>query len=436
MIKPSIPDEFAQRMRLQLGNELSAFLCALDEAPLRGIRMNPLKETTAAYPYMQAEPIPWAEKAWYLPEESQAGATVIHAAGAFYIQEPAAMIPAAVLNARPGEKILDLCAAPGGKTTQIGCAMRGEGILVCNEPVPKRAWILSGNIERIGIPNAIVTCEQPAKLADRWPEGFDAVLVDAPCSGEGMFRRDPDTRKEWTKEKAQGCAVRQREILTAAAELVRPGGRIVYSTCTYNPEENEEIIHWFMEKFSDFYPEVFSLPGVEAPSGMYTCYPHQNKGEGQFAALLRKAGNQTAFLPADHSMPVPSKSERTAFEKAFPSFPFATHLFGKTLVSMPELPDIKGIRTFRIGLHLGEVRNGSVIPDHASALCFQVPEVQMLDMTSDEAVKYMAGETINRDAEGWIVLRYGGLVTGWGKGSGGIIKNHYPKGLRNGHLIP
>ena len=252
-----LPGAFVERMRKQLGNELSAFLHALDEPPVRGIRLNPFKMTETTCEYKKNGRIPWTENGYYLPQDSNAGSSIFHAAGAFYIQEPGAMLPAAVLNAKPGEKILDLCAAPGGKSTQIGCSMQGKGLLVCNEPVPKRALILSGNIERMGLPNTIVTCEWPDKLANQWPEGFDAVLADAPCSGEGMFRRDPETRNEWSEEKAAGCAARQREILSAAALLVRPGGRLVYSTCTYNPAENEENVNGSLNSFLIFIQKLF-----------------------------------------------------------------------------------------------------------------------------------------------------------------------------------
>lgn len=431
-----IPEAFTERMRHQLRNELSAFLHALDEPPLRGIRLNTLKAAENPAAVTGSGRIPWATEAFYLREDSDAGSTVLHASGAFYIQEPGAMIPAAVLDAQPGETILDLCAAPGGKSTQIGCAMKGEGILVCNEPIPKRAQILSGNIERFGFPNSVVTNEWPARLAGHWPEGFDAVLVDAPCSGEGMFRRDPETRNEWTAEKAEGCAARQRDILAAAAELVRPGGRLVYSTCTYNPAENEENVRWFTERFKNFHTEAFSLPGINAPDGVYTCYPHRMKGEGQFAALLRKVGEGRADLREDHSLPKPAKPEEAIFRTIFPSFPKPTHLFGKTFISMPGLPDLKGIRVMRAGLHLGEVRGRTAIPDHAAALCIPSPEMQFTVMTPDEAIRYTAGETIPGKEEGWTLMRYKGLNIGWGKGCGGIIKNHYPKSLRNNRLKP
>ena len=432
----NLPEAFAERMRKQLGNELSAFLCALDNSPVRGIRMNPLKPVEAAVRYTASGRIPWAQDGYYLPEESDAGMTILYAAGAFYIQEPGAMLPAAVLDARPGERILDLCAAPGGKSTQIGCAMRGKGLLVCNEPVPKRARILSGNIERMGLPNTVVTCAWPEQLAVQWPECFDAVLVDAPCSGEGMFRRDPDTRREWSPERAEGCAARQREILSAAARLVKPDGRLIYSTCTYNPAENESNARWFTETFPEFFPEAFSLPGITAPNGMYTCYPHRVKGEGQFVARFRREDGPQKEISADQSLPKPSKSELAVFEKAFPEFPKATHLFGQTLVFMPELPELKGIRIFRAGLHLGEVRGKTALPDHAAALCFEASSRTAADIGPEDAVRYMTGETVPGEAEGWTLMRYQGLILGWGKGSGGMIKNHYPKGLRDARLIP
>lgn len=434
-MKQQLPDAFANRMRTQLNHELPAFLCELDKAPLRGIRINPLKETKGSMGYTTGEPIAWFPKSFYLDEESPAGATVLHAAGAFYIQEPAAMIPAAVLDAKPGENILDLCAAPGGKSTQIGCAMRGKGILVCNEPIPKRARILSGNIERMGIPNAIVTNAWPEKLAEKWPGGFDAVMVDAPCSGEGMFRRDPETRNEWTPEKADGCAARQREILTAAAGLVRPGGRLVYSTCTYNPKENEENADWFCRSFPDYYREAFFLPGIDAPDGVFTCYPHRLKGEGQFVALFRKRGNGPAVMNKDCSTPAPSKDCRLLFESSFPQMPFVTHLFGNTLVHIPDLPDISGIKVIRTGLHLGEIRGRIAVPDHAAAMCFLTPDMQKLELNPDEIVRYTTGETISGVNEGWTLICYQGLCIGWGKGSGGTIKNHFPKGLRGIHYI-
>ena len=427
---------FADRMQIQLGEEFPAFLRALDMPALRGIRFNPFKIIQGEPLNGIEQPVPWARNAWYLCNQSQAGATVLHEAGAFYLQEPCAMFPAEVLDAQPGEKILDLCAAPGGKSTQIGCAMQGQGLLVCNEPVYKRAVILSRNIERIGLPHTVVTCAQPEQLAGRWPGLFDAVLVDVPCSGEGMFRRDPLTRGEWSPEQAAGCVARQRKILSSAAVMVRPGGRLIYSTCTYNPEENEKNAEWFLKNNPDYEPEAFSLPEIDAPEGHYTCYPHRLKGEGQFAAKFRRKGTGGTSGSGTCRFPVPDSMQLSLLRNQFPSFPKATFLFGQTLVHSPGCPDLAGIKTLRVGLHLGEFRGTAFIPDHAAALCIHTPEIQTKDLLPEEAIRYTAGETLLSSEEGWILIRYRGIAAGWGKCSGGIVRNHYPKGLRKNHLLP
>ena len=319
----TLPRQFVENMAGRLGDELPAFLRSYEEPYLRGIRLNPLKAVeAAALPEGIGEPVPWEPFGCYLAMDSDAGATPLHEAGAFNLQEPSAMLPAAVLNPQPGERVLDLCAAPGGKSTQLGLRMAGQGLLVCNEPVPKRAQVLARNVERMGLTNALVVCAMPRQLADRWPEGFDAIQVDAPCSGEGMFRRHPETRAEWTAESPAGCARRQAEILDCAAEMVRPGGRIVYSTCTMNPVENEDTVAAFCQRHPDFSPEAFSLPGADAPEGMLTCYPHRMKGEGHFVALLRRAGEGTASAAADSSLPRPDKQQLTALSAGRPPFDF------------------------------------------------------------------------------------------------------------------
>ena len=217
-----LPQAFLSQMAAQLKGEMAAFLRTYDEPYQRGLRVNPWKRPTLL-PDDCGERVPWEENGHYLALTSTAGADVLHEAGAWYLQEPSAMLPAAVLNAQPGEHVLDLCAAPGGKSTQSGLRMGGQGVLVCNEPVWERAKILSQNIERMGIPNALVVSAYPDQLAQRWPEAFDAIQVDAPCSGEGMFRRHPETRAEWSPESPAGCAKRQAEILDRAAEMLRPG---------------------------------------------------------------------------------------------------------------------------------------------------------------------------------------------------------------------
>ena len=230
-----LPTEFLDEIRAQMGDALPAFLSALEQPPALALRANPLRGEpafAAAQPFA-ADPVPWANHGFYLTENTRPGASLAHALGAFYLQEASAMVSASALDARPGEKILDLCAAPGGKTTQIAAAMAGEGLLVSNEPVPNRAKMLAENLERMGVVNAVAVCAYPDQLAARWPDVFDAVLTDAPCSGEGMFRREPASRDEWRPNSPAGCARRQADILDSAAKLVRPGGRLVYSTCTF-----------------------------------------------------------------------------------------------------------------------------------------------------------------------------------------------------------
>ena len=429
-----LPEAFLQRVEGQLGSELPAFLHAMDDAPCRGIRFHPLRKLPAdLLREDRIAPIPWEKNGWLLRRESNAGRVIFHEAGAYYLQEPGAMIPARVMNAQPGEILLDLCAAPGGKSTQMGIDMAGEGILVCNEPVPKRAQVLSRNLERMGIPNAVVTCAYPDQLARKWPEGFDGVMVDAPCSGEGMFRRQPETRQEWSAERARGCAQRQVDILDAAAGMVRPGGRLVYATCTWNPEENEEQVNAFVRRHPEFALAAFDLPGVHAPEGMFTCWPQRMAGEGQFAALLRKSGNGAAHLPAGKLLRM-SREEQAAFSGFGDGLPMPTGRLGTTLIHLPLLPDLQGIRTLRVGLHLGEIRGKTFIPDHAAALHFTPPAASCMDLGPEEAGLYLAGESLPGEAAGWVLMRYEGLVLGWGKGSEGRIRNHYPKGLRNARL--
>lgn len=433
-----LPRAWMNRMRNQLRDEMPAFLNAMEEPGLRGIRFNPRKTFPERERWPDAEaPVPWEKNGFYLKRESTAGTTVWHEAGAFYLQEPSAMLPAAVLNAQPGEWVLDLCAAPGGKATQIGLALNGEGLLVANEPVEKRARILNRNIERMGIPNAVVTCERPNRLAEKWPGLFDAVMVDAPCSGEGMFRREPESRTEWSPEAAEGCVRRQREILQAAALLVRPGGRLVYSTCTFNPEENEGNVCWFLDNHPEFRPEAFSLQEISGREGCFTYFPHRLRGEGQFAALLRRSDGENrknkelavcGLRPAD-------LRQIKMFKEAFPALLEPTHMLGETLVHLPAAPELKGIRVLRAGLHLGEIRGKTLIPDHAAAMSFRLSEeAERTALSPEDALRFLAGETLNMDGRGWVIPTVRDLALGWGKISDGICKNHYPKGLRNSLL--
>ena len=425
-----LPDAFLARMAERLGDAYPAFLRSYDDPYVRGIRLNPFKPCDALTPGI-GEAIPWEPDGYYLDIDSPAGKLPQHEAGAYYLQEPSAMLPAAILAPQPGERVLDLCAAPGGKSTQLGARMAGEGLLVCNEPVIKRAQVLSQNLERMGIINALVISAMPAQLAERWQEAFDAIQVDAPCSGEGMFRRHPETRDEWTPESPAGCAKRQAEILDCAARMVRPGGRIVYSTCTLNPLENEDTVAAFLDRHPDFTLHAFHLPGADAPSGMLTCYPHLMHGEGHFAALIVRQGHREPLpLPPDRSLRKPDQALLQALRDFAPDAPEPNALLGDTLIELKELPDLRGLKVLRAGLHLGQLKGKVFRPDHAWAVCACPPNVPCLALDEIQSLAYLRGETIPADGRGWVLPTFAGLPLGWGKLSDGVLKNHYPKDLR------
>lgn len=439
-----LPKAFADRMRTQLGAEADAYFAALDEPYQRGIRMNPRKPVDPFLVEGLLEAVPWNEPhGHYLAMDSAAGLDPLHEAGAYYIQEPSAMAPVALLNPQPGERVLDLCAAPGGKTTQIADALAGEGLIVCNEPVPSRAKILSRNVERMGVSNALVVSADPEKLAPVWPEAFDAILVDAPCSGEGMFRRHPETRDEWNESSPEGCAVRQKRILACAVQMLRPGGRLAYSTCTLNHEENENVVAWLLKEYPDLETIPFSMAigsgrTLEAPDGMAHLYPHQLRGEGHFAALLRKKGDAPSdlFQPAAARFSAPQKpllAAYQAFAKPFPGLPAANAQLGDALLCAPDLPLLKGIKVLRAGIQLGVLKGKVFAPDHALAMALPLNSaIPMLPLTREQALLYQSGETISCPDElsGYALPTYAGLPLGFGKASGGQLKNHYPKGLR------
>lgn len=436
-----LPEAFVSGMRKQLGPEADAFEAALEEPFQRGLRLNPRKPMVQP-PEGLLEDVPWnASTGRYLTTDSAAGLDPLHEAGAYYIQEPSAMAPVAVLAPQPGERVLDLCAAPGGKSTQIADGLAGKGLLVCNEPVPSRARILSRNVERMGVTNALVVSARPEKLSPLWADVFDAALVDAPCSGEGMFRRHPETRGEWTAQSPEGCAGRQKGILACAARMVRPGGRLVYSTCTFNLLENEGVIGDFLTHHPDWEPLAFTLPigggkTLEAPDGLLHLYPHQLRGEGHFVALLHRKGegSPAPLLPAASALAGPQKPMLQAFAdfaRSFGPLPEPNAQLGDTLLSAPDLPPLTGIPVLRAGVQLGGLKGRIFAPDHALAMALCCREdYPRVSLTRDEALRYQRGETLPTDCKGYVLACYQGLALGFGKGADGQLKNHYPKGLR------
>ena len=360
------------------------------------------------------------------------------------------MAPVELLEVCPGERILDLCAAPGGKSTQIAAKLQGEGILVCNEINPSRAKILSENVERMGIVNACVTNETPANLAVHFPGHFDKILVDAPCSGEGMFRKNEASCFEWSPENVELCAARQDEILDCAAGMLRPGGRLVYSTCTFAPAEDEGSVERFLLRHGEF-----SLIRD------MRLWPHKVKGEGHYAAVLVKAGEN----PGGFGWNMTSGSGKSVNRRELGEYPdflktgihiddnsvisqaakairlaesgngFTYLRYGDNIYITPAgLPSLKGLKVLRPGLHAGSLKKNRFEPSHALALALSpkdVNHVWNLDVNDVTVVSYLKGETFAAEGEkGWYLICANGFSLGWGKLAGGVMKNHYPRGLR------
>ena len=427
-----LPQAFLERMKNQLGEQYLAFLHSLERPRAVALRFNPLKGDAPELPFV-GENVPWEKNGFYYDPEARPGLHPYHEAGVYYLQEASAMAPVQLLDPQPGERICDLCAAPGGKSTQIAGRMAGKGLLLCNEYNPKRAKILSRNIERMGIANALVTNEHPEKLASRLAGFFDRVLIDAPCSGEGMFRKEEAAVTDWSEETVQMCARRQAEILHSGAQLVRPGGRLVYSTCTFAPQENEETVAAFLASHPEFEPEQVEGPWfAPGENGSFRMWPHKLLGEGHFAAVLRKKGEEDSRGTLAQGQKLPQQWLSFAKELDIQIPEGKAVAFGKSLYWAPEeLPELQGLKVLRPGLELGEVKKDRLEPAHALALWLHsCRNMQDLPGSSREVTAYMGGDVIPSEKKGWCLITVDGYSLGWGKGDGRVLKNHYPKGLR------
>jgi len=454
-----LPEAFVSQMKRLLGEAgFFAYAKSLDQPVTRALRVNLLLREDGTLPCDiegVCDAVPWAKGCFFVRGDARPGLSPLHEGGLFYLQEPSALSAVSALNPQPGERVLDLCAAPGGKSTQIAGLMQGKGLLVCNEPVASRAQILSRNVERMGVKNAVVTSAMPDQLAPRFPAFFDRILVDAPCSGEGMFRRQPEAKEEWSENSPRGCADRAMEILEQAAKMLAPGGRMVYSTCTFNDTENEGVLARFLEIHPEFALEAFELPGLPSgEKGYMHLYPHEIEGEGHFVSLLVKSQDVSAAdltEEASERRARPAKGKggaargkpKAAPEMAVPdvlaegiSFD-RLYAAGESLWALPEGLDdaarLDGLRVLRTGLLLAHMEGKRAEPDHALAMALRPQEAaRTAELTQEQALSYQAGEVLDLGdlPAGYTLLTHCGVSLGFGKQAGGRMKNHYPKGLR------
>lgn len=477
----NLPIEFEKKMKAFLGNEWDDFLYSYDNNRFQALRFNTLKVQSPeermrilkTLKISSDKKVSWANEAYYFDENVRPGKHPYHEMGLYYIQEPSAMSAAALLAPKPGMRVLDLCAAPGGKSTQLATYLGDSGLLVSNEINTQRSRILSQNIERMGIKNAIVTNEDSFVLASHFPGFFNAIQVDAPCSGEGMFRKLPEAIEQWSMENVAICAARQKEILDNAAVMLKPGGVIVYSTCTFSKEENEDVIEYFLERHPDFTLEE-----------MERFWPHKVDGEGHFVAKLVRRGSvneldagydvcedscnkvEDTGLKADRKTKKNKNSKNRKNEtkpaltkenmKLLSEFLDETIsedvaawiknsrlvMFGEQLYRLPDMEvDIKGLKVQRAGLHIGEFKKQRFEPSHSLALALKLNDAKnVVKLTCDnpQTIGFFNGQSVILSDEqaveckkGWALVCVDGYTAGWGKVNGTQVKNHYPKGLRN-----
>jgi len=441
-----------------LGDEYPAFAESLAHDPVHGLRVNTLKLSADEFrkisPFPLGDSVPWCNSAFCLDRDGKTGKHPYHLAGLYYLQDPSAMSAAELLGPRPGERVLDLAASPGGKTTHIASLMQGQGLLVANEIKTKRLNQLVVNVERWGAPNVVVTNETPERVADHFGAYFDRVLVDAPCSGEGMFRKDMRARLDWSEQMVAGCAVRQTNILRVAAHLVRPGGYLLYSTCTFAPEEDEAVVARFLQEHPDFKVEALpQLPGfmpghpewsglsqgAQELTGAVRLFPHRLTGEGHFACLLQRKdspANELIFRRRSARIPTPEWKLWQAFREEVLSVDFPSvrlHKQGNRLYFEPEeVPDLKGLRVTMPGVWLGNFKKERFEPAHPLAMHLrpgQAHNLLTLPADSLELAAYLRGESVPAEGRpGWTLVTVEGWPLGWGKRVLGVVKNHFPRG--------
>ncbi len=450
-----LKETFQKQMRELLGDEFDSYLASFGKKPHSGLRVNTLKITPEKFEEISPfslRRVPWTENGFYYDNAQPAKHPYYHA-GLYYLQEPSAMAPAAVLPVEPGEKVLDLCAAPGGKSTELAAKLQGQGVLVSNDISASRAMALLKNLELFGVRNSVVVSEYPAKLERYFTNWFDKILVDAPCSGEGMFRKDPSIQKAWEKQGPDFYHKLQKEIMESAVRMLRPGGKMVYSTCTFSKEENEGTLSWVLEQFPDMYilpiekefPEGFDHGrpqwgnGNPALAETWRIWPHRVEGEGHFIALLGKDESDHAAVSDSFQEKSPLLSKETlAFLELCGIDPQkeCLKLFGERVYLLSKgIPGLSGIRILKPGLYLGDQKKNRFEPAQPLANAMrpgEFPERILLESKDPRVVKYLKGETIEVDFDrsGWQLVCVDGFPLGFGKLNQGMLKNKYSAGWR------
>lgn len=427
----NLPKKFLDEMKIILGDEYSEFIKSYDDPKTTGLRVNTLKMTKdklLSLNLYSLQEIPWTNEGFYYDESIyRPGKNPLHEAGAYYLQEPSAMSVVPKLDVQEGEKILDMCAAPGGKSTYILSKLNNTGLLVSNEINPIRIKALGENLERFGAKNCIITNTDSRSLRKVFEGYFDKIVIDAPCSGQGMFRKDEVAISDWSYAKVLECQSIQREIIRDGYHMLKEGGILVYSTCTFAKEENEIIIEEFLEEYTN-------AKLIE----MERLWPHKIKGEGHFVAKIEKL-EEDRCSTKDLKIKKLDKEVKDYrdFEKKFLNIKLDNRfeLRGENLYLLPdELPDIKKLKVLRYGLHLGMLKKNRFEPSHALSHYLKIDDVKYIEnfnINEKEVLDYLRGNTINTgQSRGWVLVCVEGVALGWGKESNGVLKNHYPKGLR------
>lgn len=450
MIRPPLPDEFIKRLKDNRPHDWAQLVEALD-GPERawGLRVNTLKVSVPSFRQMTPftlQSVPWCEEGFAYRAGERPGLHPFHFAGLYYLQDPSAMYPVEALDVQPGQRVLDLCAAPGGKSTQIVARLKGMGMLLANEVTASRIAPLLHNLERFGSPRYAVSGCRPDILARALPEYFDRVLVDAPCSGEGLFRKDPGSRQQWHPRHGERLSGVQLDLLKAAYAMLRPGGRLVYSTCTFAAAENEDVVNAFLREYSDVTVlPAQNLNGMEVTEQGYArLLPHLLDGEGHFCATMLKSESRPAGYGAADDLSVarvggkPGEAWQAFAGTYLPELPPNTLVQrheDRIYLTAEQQPDLPGCTLISPGLLLGRLKGRAFVPDHGLAMGVFSKSLPVVDFapTDPGLAAYLAGEALPADSNtprGWLLVSCNGFTLGLGKNSDGRINNRLPKGLR------